>query len=289
MKRIACILLAVLLTGCATGVRHGDEIVVCGRLLRTGTPVVLWTDPGGYDAYRPPTHFGTRSAASDPGRLHSLRQHIDQFVIHYDVSGVSRECFRTLHDRRGLSVHFLLDLDGTIYQTLDLKERAWHATTSNDRAVGIEIANVGAYSPGEPDPFAQWYAAGPDGWPVITIPPHLGDGGIRTRGFVGRPIRPHLVAGTINGRTLRQYDLTPQQYASLIRLTAALCRIFPKLRCDYPRDASGRLATGRLPDDVLAGHTGLIGHWHIQGEKVDPGPAFQWDLVVENARSLLGR
>src|ERR1043165_1098993 len=32
--------------------REGDEIMVCGRLFHTGAPVVLWTDPGGYDAYR---------------------------------------------------------------------------------------------------------------------------------------------------------------------------------------------------------------------------------------------
>jgi len=38
------------------------------------------------------------------------------------------QCFKVLHDHRDLSVHFMLDLDGTIYQTLDLKERAWHAT-----------------------------------------------------------------------------------------------------------------------------------------------------------------
>ena len=37
--------------------RTGDEIVVCGRLFHTGTPVVLWTDPGGYDAYRTEKRF----------------------------------------------------------------------------------------------------------------------------------------------------------------------------------------------------------------------------------------
>ena len=37
--------------------RIGDEIVVCGQLFHTGTPVVLWTDPGGYDAYRVERRF----------------------------------------------------------------------------------------------------------------------------------------------------------------------------------------------------------------------------------------
>jgi len=38
-------------------VRRGDEIVVAGQWVHTGTPVVLWTDPGGYDAYRVERRF----------------------------------------------------------------------------------------------------------------------------------------------------------------------------------------------------------------------------------------
>src|SRR5438874_8773236 len=37
--------------------RCGDEIMVCGQLFHTGAPVVLWTDPGGYDAYRTERRF----------------------------------------------------------------------------------------------------------------------------------------------------------------------------------------------------------------------------------------
>src|SRR5262245_57169589 len=37
--------------------RLGDEIMICGQLFHTGAPVVLWTDPGGYDAYRTERRF----------------------------------------------------------------------------------------------------------------------------------------------------------------------------------------------------------------------------------------
>jgi N-acetyl-anhydromuramyl-L-alanine amidase AmpD len=303
--------------------RRGDEIVVAGRYFHTGTPVVLWTDPGGYDAYRvekrfgpldkaawaemvkegrgpeSPNRYGTRKGGLTQDELQRVRgggwdlpllqRTVDQFVIHYDVCGTSRTCFRVLHDLRGLSVHFMLDIDGTIYQTLDLKERAWHATTSNDRSIGIEIANMGAYAPGEKDPFDRWYAQDPDGRTRITIPADQGDGGVRTPGFVGRPERNGPVVGTIAGRTLRQYDLTPEQYAALTRLTAALCTVFPELRCDYPRDESGELVTTKLDDAVLKDYKGLIGHFHIQEDKVDPGPAFQWERVVRDARRQMGR
>src|SRR5215468_9688277 len=126
--------------------RAGDEIMVCGRLFHTGgAPVVLWTDPGGYDAYRteqrfapldksawtppPPGKAGAGSGGSagepdvaTPNRyglrrgnlsaddlervrgggwdLPTLQRVVDQFVIHYDAVGTSRQCFKTLHDSR---------------------------------------------------------------------------------------------------------------------------------------------------------------------------------------------
>lgn len=312
--------------------RRGDEIVIAGQLFHTGTPVVLWTDPGGYDAYRvekrfapyeessweamqkagkgpeTPNRYGLRFAkalnAEEIERIRGggytlaeVQERVDQFVIHYDVCGTSRTCFRVLHDLRGLSVHFMLDIDGTIYQTLDVKERAWHATTSNDRSVGIEIANIGAYPPGKAEVLREWYGgalrcapedpcARPTGQ-IITIPSRLGDGGLRVPGLYWS-IRDGPVAGTIQGQELVMYDLTPPQYAALEKLTATLCLALPRIRCEFPRDAEGRLITDKLPDDQLAAYRGLLGHYHIQKDKVDPGPAFQWERVVGNARRMMG-
>src|SRR5436190_15373687 len=58
-------LLAVLtFSGCRTvyrpgapELRRGDEIVAAGQFFHTGTKVVLWIDPGGYDAYRVERRF----------------------------------------------------------------------------------------------------------------------------------------------------------------------------------------------------------------------------------------
>ena len=301
--------------------RTGDEIVVAGQFFHTGARVVTWMDPGGYDAYRVERRFSPldkadwRSTSAEvkdltsPNRynlrregltdeeiervrgggwdLPTLQKVVDQWVIHYDVCGTSRQCFKVLHDLRGLSVHFMLDLDGTIYQTLDLKERGWHATSSNSRSVGVEIANMGAYPPGGKNPFAEWYAKDADGRTRITIPERFGDGGIRTPNFVGRPARPEPVRGVVQGRELEQYDFTPEQYDALIKLTAALCKIFPKIPCDYPRDSEGNLITRKIADEDLPNLRGVIGHYHIQSNKVDPGPAFQWDYVLDRARKLL--
>ena len=56
--------------------RSGNEIMVAGQMFDIGTPVVLWTDPGGFDAYRTERRFGsfedssyratTRAATTQP-------------------------------------------------------------------------------------------------------------------------------------------------------------------------------------------------------------------------------
>ena len=91
-------------------------------------------------------------------------------MIHFDACGTSKKCFEVLHDERGLSVHFMLDLDGTIYQTLDLKEGAWHATKANGRSIGIEIANIGTFQDADSARVARWYARDDDGRTRITLP-----------------------------------------------------------------------------------------------------------------------
>ena len=324
------LLCLLVLTGChsvprpgTSAPRRGDEIVVAGQFFHTGTPVVLWLDPGGYDAYRverrfsafdesswetskvvvkdlsSPNRYGLRKSGLTEDEIERVRgggwdlpllqEKVDQFVVHFDVTGTSRQCFKVLHDHRCLSVHFMLDLDGTIYQTLDLKERAWHATTSNTRSVGIEIANIGAYGSPDAGPLKEWYQPDSNGVARIVVPQRYGVTGIRTPDFVGRPARPEPVKGPVQGRELYQYDLTPQQYQALTKLTAALCKVFPKLKCDFPRDAEGNLVPGKLPDEELERYQGVLGHYHIQSNKVDPGPAFQWETVINGARDWMSR
>jgi len=94
------------------------------------------------------------------------------------------------------------------------------------------------------------------------------------------------VRGVVQGQDLVQYDLTPQQYAALIKLTATLAKLFPRIKLDYPRDAAGKLVTHKLPDADLAKYRGVLGHFHVQTNKTDPGPAFQWDKVIDGARKL---
>ncbi|HUG12273.1 MAG TPA: N-acetylmuramoyl-L-alanine amidase [Opitutaceae bacterium] len=247
------------LGGCATPSRQGDAFIVAGRHVQTGTRVVTWLDAGGLDAYRTarvdesgaPESFGARRAtdgkAIAAGDDSAVLGVVDQIVLHYDGFGNSRECFEHLAERQ-LSAHFLIDVDGTVYQTLDLQERAYHATVANNRSIGIEIANVGAF-PAEGD--------------LSALPP--GD----------------VIRGTVHRIELVQPGFTATQYAALAKLIDALCRTFPRLERDYPRDAAGEIVLSNLPDDALANFRGVLGHFHIQENKVDPGPAFQWKLIFK--------
>lgn len=290
--------------------RADDEIVVCGARFHTGTKVVLWTDPVGFDAYRPHRRFEPAEAlpsdgrevprygsfrrgldaglaarvAADGWRLADLQAVVHQVVLHYDAAGTSAQAFEVLHDRRGLSAHFLVDLDGTVYQTLDLKERAWHAGSTNDRSVGIEVANIGAYA--DRAVLDRWYAASPEGARLV-VPDGVRRGALPA-GATFVPARPGPIAGAIHGETVWQHDFTAAQYEALARLLAALSRVLPRCRLAAPRGADGEVLRTLLPDgEAGAAFEGVLGHWHVSGAKVDPGPAFQWDVVLERARAVL--
>ena len=287
--------------------RVGDEIVVAGELFHTGTRVVTWLDPGGYDANRPacaftpgrvlPTapaagcdtpsrlgfgRFAAKAkgvAGTVKGDLKTLQKQVDAVVVHYDEAYTSANCFKVLQDVRGLSCHFLLDLDGTIYQTCDLRERARHAGVANDRSVGIEIAHAGALTPKRRALYTT------DGkTTVFTVPKGVRRGHLPAKPF---PLaRRDPVKGTIQGRELEQYDFTKAQYDALAHLLAALSKIFPKVVLKAPRTKEGDVVPHLLPPDDLKGFQGVIAHYHVSKAKVDPGPAFQWDSVLKKAKRL---
>lgn len=69
--------------------------------------VLLWTDKEGLKM--PETHFKKQK-----------ERHPKQFVIHYDACARSKTTFEVLKER-GLSVHFLIDGNGTIFQLCDTR------------------------------------------------------------------------------------------------------------------------------------------------------------------------
>lgn len=267
-----------------------------------------------YGSFRKHVPADTLAAIKRDGwSLPELQQNVDLFVMHYDVCGTSRQCFKILQDVRGLSVQFMLDVDGTIYQTLDLKERAWHASEYNDRSIGVEIANIGAYFvktdglPPEllnelgalkrptvmsdlryrnlelPQTLDDWYDTDGLGRPFVRFPAWMKETGIRNVDFTARPARRSPVVGRIHGKLMAQYDFTNEQYRALAKLVATVCTVLPEIKLEFPREADGLVAARELSAAELADFHGIVGHYHLTKQKQDPGPAFDWERLKREA------
>lgn len=233
----------------------GSEIIVCGQRFAIDHPVVTFEDSEGFSAYVPhctddisrvfatnpapglaqrSSRWRLRQRISPTAGLSELRQVVRQVTVHLDGCRDAAMCFNVLHNERGLSVHFLVDTDGTIYQTLDLLHCAFHAAGVNEVAIGIELQNLGDAAR-RPNAYAQ-----------------------------PRP----TVTCTVHGAQFLCYDFTDAQYEAMGRLGRALTRIF-----DVPLAApvaNGGAVWTRL--DEPRAFRGFLGHYHISLTKWDPGP-----------------
>jgi N-acetyl-anhydromuramyl-L-alanine amidase AmpD len=255
----------------AVAAGRGTSIVVAGQEVDVGRTVVLWTDEQGFNGYEKRCidqvggccdedweRYTTRKGLTHR-TMADLQEVVSQFVLHFDGCVNSRSCFKSMHNRVrpsggcGLSAHFMIDADGTIYQTLDLAERAYHAEQENSISVGVEICNRGRYNPSEMNRLPAEY---------------------RTR-----PRRTVV----INGFTYDAYDFRPEQYDSLLALTRTLLRIFPKIKPIIPEEGGSPYLN--TLEDPLAFH-GIVGHLHVdlQKQKWDPG-ALNWRWLT---RALQG-
>lgn len=246
----------------------GSSIIIAGQPFEVGRPVVLWSDPQGFDAYQTrcidqtggccdgaAKRYGVRKDVTTRS-LADLQQVVSQLVLHFDGCVNSRSCFKSMHNRPrpsgssgcGLSSHFMIDADGTIYQTLDLLERAYHAEEANSASVGVEICNRGRVDRAE--------------WPKL--PPEY-----RTR-----PIRTVV----INGEPHEAYDFRPEQYDSIVALTRTMLRAFPKIKPVIP-EKDGQPLMETLAEPLA--FAGILGHMHVdlQRRKWDPG-ALDWRKLL---------
>lgn len=64
---------------------------------------------------------------------------IDSIVIHTTEVSLTGTLDIFLDRNQAVSAHFVIAPNGDIYEMVDTRNRAWHATYYNDRSVGIEI------------------------------------------------------------------------------------------------------------------------------------------------------
>lgn len=67
---------------------------------------------------------------------------IDEILLHESVAGTRDKTVRALTGR-GLSVHFIVDRDGSVTQHVPVNMAAWHGGGAhNSRSIGIEVVNA---------------------------------------------------------------------------------------------------------------------------------------------------
>ena len=192
--------------------------------------VVLWSELGGLKA-KPGTHY---SYAGRP------RRNVRYFINHWDVCLNSKSC-QTVLDKRGISVHFLIDNDGTIYQTLDMQHSAWHAGSerANRASVGVEITN--AYYP----KYQKWYVE---------------------NGFDERPM---VENAWVHHNKLEPFmGFYPEQIRALKALWKAIHGA-TEIPYETPVNQFGNVSTQYEQSVTYGKFTGFVSHYHVSKKKID--------------------
>lgn len=192
--------------------------------------VVLWDEPNGLRA--------------DKGNYYSYAGKEDRrptmFVNHWDVCLSAKSCASVLN-KRGISVHFCLDNDGTIYQLLDTQHGAWHCSKyhGNHKSIGIEISN--AYYP----KYQDWYVK---------------------NGFGERPMQENgLVHGRVRDPFLWFY---PVQIRALKALWKAV-HMSLGVPLEYPRNDDDSFCTTTHSGCEDGSFEGFCNHYNFVKTKID--------------------
>ena len=202
-------------------VHHGNFIPI------NWPKVVLWSEDNGLKltkGYTP--YFEPRE--------------IKTFVNHWDVCLSSKTCARVL-EQRGISVHFCIDNDGTIYQLLDTNHAAWHAGSKkhNHSSIGVEISNAYYLK------YQDWYVK---------------------NGFGERPIRDNAI---VHGKTKEPFlDFYPVQMEALKALWKAV-HIGIGIPLEYPKKSDGSFDTGLNKSCERGLFNGFCNHYNFTKTKID--------------------
>lgn len=162
----------------------------------------------------------------------TARRSPNMFVVHWDACLSSASCANVLKDR-GLSVHFCIDNDGTIYQLVDCNDIAYHAGNVNSKSIGVEVSNA-FYTKHQ-----SWYEKN-----------GFGSRRILTNSVVhGKKLEPHLDF----------YDIQKEALSVLIKTVCNLYNInlqTPDSNTEVPSVANGT-------------YNGVVSHYHVTSGKID--------------------
>jgi hypothetical protein len=205
---------------------NATEYIICsGKRVKIDWPkVITMMEPGAIVS-------SPKSYKKSPGRIPKM------FIVHWDACLSSASCGKVLEER-GLSVHFCIDNDGTIYQLLDAEDIAYHAKSANPISVGVEMSN--AFYTKYQDTYIK-------------------------KGFGPRPV---LKNTKIHDSSIKEHLMFyPEQERALSALVRAVCGAY-----DIPLAVpltNGSYATGEHPEVASGRFRGVACHFHLTKEKID--------------------
>jgi len=130
----------------------------------------------------------------------------DYIIYHYTASTSASSAHNTYKNGK-VSWHITIDRDGTLYQLLDFRKRAWHAGISNwVRPNGEQTGGLNSWSIG-----IEFINAGP-----------LSFSGCEYKTWFGSVISPFDVYTDENGKHWQKY--TTQQIKRALDITPVLCK-----------------------------------------------------------------
>lgn len=199
---------------------HDDqhEIVVASRRVYTPATVRTWHETGClFDKVKP------RHEACAMIVLHWTGAENPPQAVHRNMSA------------EGLSVHFVIDQFGVVWQMADTNGLCAHASGVNVRSVGVEMINRGD------------------------------DRKVPTRG-VERAVRTER----IHNQPVAYAGFTLEQQVACVALVQTLCDVY-KLPMKVPMEGERVRGTGLDPNELRT-FRGVLGHLHTtKSRKCDPG------------------
>jgi N-acetyl-anhydromuramyl-L-alanine amidase AmpD len=242
---LAVVFILGLLTGCASG--HSvlwDDTQLEGLSIVDAESYRFDGEEGaGYETWP--------AGAPDDLTFGALTSRLSFVVLYTARTETVAEAFETLQTN-GQSTHFIIDGNGTVYQTLDLTLQANQNPRWDAESITIHLTN-----------------------PLPDLAGGEGVGGhLDRREVTGRV--------SINGALRQSLTYTPAQHGALAALLRDLNDTFPGVAARYPATAVGEVIPNALALDPNSGggpFRGVVAHWHLDSGTWAPGPGLDWSLL----------
>jgi len=258
------------------GFSKRNAIVFAGREFCIGTRVHRWNEKSGFNGYtKKHVHIEEEDRATGKVKVIDFRgpryrhrraglKGIKQFFIHHsggDGNGAGN-IFRTLYMYRNLSVTYVVDDDGQIWQFNDALDVTRHGGSHNQMSIGVECC-LFPFHDEKPNYYSEK----------------------RNKRTNNLPHKTKI--DTIHGQKIKVFCFTDPQVDALARLGAGnwlALQILKGTKTDdlappvFPRNARGNIPRTTVKNPK--GHTGLIGHLQVTRRKPDPA-GFPWEEYEE--------